>query len=333
MTEKKLKKHWALTLLSGFGLGVLVALRMMLKAMILVAKLAADGLEHLGASGKSEAQVEGTASQAGISEIKTRHTHPGAVVISRNDSACFLPADRIVTVRLDPAVAILHLRVFHATRKVSIEMIVIEPRLRTLMQQRHHVLAEVDFDPVKGTDPLIENAVALAQARFNAVASVKVVQAEVKPPAPKTPPKAVHVARNESVQPTEKKPAVVPADVEKPKPLEPAVVATQSAVPGSAFVPNEKKPVKFVGKLKSAGPQTMRPRNRPSYELFEAVLCLDNGLDVPLRGAELERELQRCNVKLGDMLEVTPMGKIPVDLADGSTGGKNLYRVIPLNRG
>lgn len=333
MTEKKMEKHWALTLISVFGMGVLSALNIMLRVMIWVAKLSTASLERLGAPGTPAAQVEGMASEAGIAEIKTRNIHPSAVVISRNDSSGFLPADRIVTVRLDPAVAILHLRVFHAARKVSIEMIVIEPRLRTLMQQRRHVLAEVDFDPAKGTDPLIENAVALAQARFDTVSSVKVAHAEVKPPAPKAPPKTVHVERKEPAHSADKKAAVVPAVVEPPKPLSAAVPGTRSVLPGNAFVPNDKPPVKFVGKLKAAGPQTMRPPGRPIYELFEAVLSLDNGLDVPLRGAELERELQRCNVKLGDRLEVTPMGKIPVDLPDGSRGRKNLYRVIPLNRG
>jgi len=326
--DKNMKQPLWATLVISFGLGILVVLKSTLRAMIWAARLAANGLEHLGPS-KSNVQIAGVVPQSANHAGNVRHIQTTAVVVSQNSNLGFEPADRIVAVRLDPAVAILHLRVFQVLRKVSIEMIVTEPRLRTLMQKRHHLLAEVDFDPLKGIEPLIDKAVALAQDSFIAVANVNVVQAVVKPPVPKSPPKPIQVVSNTSVLQTD----TVVAEV-NPKGSLSAYPDVQKEVPRKAFQPHRHEPLTFVGKLKSAGPQIVRPKGgRDPYEMFEAILSLDSGVDVPLRGAELERELQRCNVSLGDVLEVTSMGKVPVNLPDGSSGAKNLYRVIPLGRG
>lgn len=76
-----------------------------------------------------------------------------------------------------------------------------------------------------------------------------------------------------------------------------------------------------------AGSKRMTPQNRDPYEVFEAVLLLDNGAELPLRGAELEREITTSGCKVGQRLAITPMGKVPVTLASGAEGSKNLYKV------
>jgi hypothetical protein len=80
-----------------------------------------------------------------------------------------------------------------------------------------------------------------------------------------------------------------------------------------------------------AGFQTRTPKNRPSYEVFEASLQLDNGAELALRGAELERELTANGCAVGERVAITPMGKVPVTLANGSEGQKNLYRARRLD--
>ena len=88
----------------------------------------------------------------------------------------------------------------------------------------------------------------------------------------------------------------------------------------------------YQGRLTKAGPQIQRPPNKRSFEVFEATIQLDNGAELALRGAELERELLAAGVQLGNRVAITPMGKVPVQLANGEEGKKNLYRVENLAR-
>jgi hypothetical protein len=61
--------------------------------------------------------------------------------------------------------------------------------------------------------------------------------------------------------------------------------------------------------------------------VFTAIIQMDNGAEFPLRGAELERELELADCQLGDRISITPMGKVPVTLTNGGEGKKNLYKV------
>jgi hypothetical protein len=88
--------------------------------------------------------------------------------------------------------------------------------------------------------------------------------------------------------------------------------------------------VTFEGQLVRAGTERMTPKGRNPYEVFEAHIRLANGVDMPLRGVELERELERCKVGLGDRVAITPMGKVPVTMANGEEKSKNVYRVVKL---
>lgn len=92
-------------------------------------------------------------------------------------------------------------------------------------------------------------------------------------------------------------------------------------------VPTVTKGFTYVGELVRAGAQVVRPTNRTPYEIFEAALRLDNGAELPLRGAELERELVASGCEIGQRVAITPMGKVPVDLGGDKVGQKNLYRV------
>jgi hypothetical protein len=99
---------------------------------------------------------------------------------------------------------------------------------------------------------------------------------------------------------------------------------------GRRFVPQPTAGVTFEGQLVRAGTERMTPKGRNPYEVFEAHIRLANGVDMPLRGVELERELERCKVGLGDRVAITPMGKVPVTMANGEEKSKNVYRVVKL---
>lgn len=240
----------------------------------------------------------------------------------------FVAADRIVSIRLDPPVAVLNLSIYYKKKLIKREMIVTEQRLRTLMQGRHHSLGEVTFDPAKGLEKIKDETVQKAQDLINSTGNVKVSKAKVKP-----------AERRENVAHPKQEKVVATRQPVETKPVEPKVAAVpkvqpaqeQPAPPRNSFVPKPRVGVTFEGKLVAAGSRTFRPEGRAPYETFEAMLKLDNGVDVPLRGAELERELQRFNVSIGERVAITPMGKVPVTLASGDEGSKNVYRVARLD--
>lgn len=228
-------------------------------------------------------------------------------------------ADRIVSLRLDPPVGVIHLRLYQAQRLVRSELIVLEPCLRSLLRGRRHPLPELQYDPVDGLEAIKDRAVEAAEAFINARGNAGRLRPTRRAGAPATPPRAAPptaTARAAGANPPEPAPDRAAAAV--PVPARPAA---------AIVVPQASTGVCYVGTLVQAGTTTVRPDGRAPYDIFEATLRLDNGAELALRGAELQRELATCHCSLGQRIAVTPMGKVPVPLANGGEGHKNLYRV------
>jgi hypothetical protein len=281
------------------------------------------------AAGKKSAEESQLAKAQSQKAAVQRKFESAGVVTSTPQKDDFIAADRIVSIRLDPPVAVLNLRLYYKQQIVKREMIVSEQRLRTLMQGRHHSLGEVRYDPTKLED-IKDETVRLAQELINRTGAkmVKPTVAKVEPrPAETQKPKETVAKKAADPKPVESKPAPTPAPQREPK-VQPTPVVAQP--PSKSFVPRPTVGVTFEGQLVRAGSRRFTPEGRAPYETFEASLKLDNGVDVPLRGAELERELQRFNVKIGERVAITPMGKVPVTLPSGDEGSKNVYRVARL---
>jgi hypothetical protein len=250
----------------------------------------------------------------------------------------FAAADRIVSIRLDPPVAVLNLRLFYNRKLIQREMIVTEQRLRVLMNGRHHPLGDVSFDPTKGIEAIKDDTVKTAQALINARghtlrsgvdrANKRAERNE------RTPKEVAHVAAPAakaiaaSTPPQKSETTALPA----PVPIVQSHNLSQERLAPvlTPYRPAQRLGVTFEGLLVDAGTRQFAPVGRPPYETFEATVQLENGVDVPLRGAELERELQRFGVVVGDRVAITPMGKVPVTLPSGAEGSKNVYKVAKL---
>lgn len=221
-------------------------------------------------------------------------------------------ADRIVSLRLDPPVGVIHLRVYQARRVVRRELIVLEPCLRALLKGRRHPLPEVAYDPVDGLEAIKNQAVEAAESWINARGNA----GRQRPPRP----------ANRRADP----PSPPAAAGANERPLAPPPAATAAPIPAPAattVAPTAGTGYRYVGTLVKAGTATVTPEGRPPYDIFEATLQLDNGAELALRGAELQRELAACRCTVGQRIAITPMGKVPVALANGTAGQKNLYRV------
>lgn len=96
---------------------------------------------------------------------------------------------------------------------------------------------------------------------------------------------------------------------------------------GRVFAPQPTVGITYVGKLTQAGAHRVTPKGRDAYEVFQATIEMDNGAVLPLRGSELERELESAGCRIGERVAITPMGKVPVALSSGGEGSKNLYKV------
>ena len=242
-------------------------------------------------------------------------------------------ADRIVTIRLDPPVGVVNLRVYNASQTIKRDLLIYEPRLRAIMKGRRFTLTSASTrggangiealkkETVKEVEDLInklgnthvkpkDDQIKLAELKVEQKtakvqeAKAPVPKAEVAPPPKPTPPAP-------SMQKQAFKPAQKPLDA-------PAAKVYTPVMPGHIY----------EGMLKYAGTKTMTPPNGGNpYEIFQAVLVLDNGAEMPLRGAELERELTGASCQVGDRVAIRPMGKVPVTLANGTEGSKNLYQV------
>lgn len=222
-------------------------------------------------------------------------------------------ADRIATIRLDPPVGVINLRVYKDQRLVRRDLIISEPRLRGMMRGRRHSLPDADYDPVQGLESIKEETIGMVERLINELGSQT-----IKAP-----------------RPTRKEPPKETPRVERPvasSETRPAATTTSPAAAAQSprtevFVPRPMKGIAYAGELIKARTQTQRPKDRAPYEIFEAVLMLDNGVEFPLRGAELEREMLAAGCEIGHRVEITPTGKVPVTLTNGGEGTKNLYRV------
>lgn len=324
------KMSWlsaGIMIVSMFALGVVWLARNALKVAIWTAsKLAkAKAKANANANALRKSNSDALAAQAQRSGANLtvpveREFAPAAAVGAKpNQQEEFIAADRIVTIRLDPSVAVVHLRVYKSQGLVKREMIVTEPRLRGLLQGRRHTLTDAKYDPAMGLDDIKDETVNLVQDLINLKGNTKV---KAFKPVPE--PKPMPNAPAKPAPKAEVKVALAPAPQmatsakREPKPLPPA----------KTFAPRVETGVTFEGLLIAAGTRVMSPQGRAPYETFEAKLRLANGVDLPLRGLELDRELQAMGVKIGENVAITPLGKVPVSLAGGEEGFKNMYRVV-----
>ncbi len=234
----------------------------------------------------------------------------------------FEVADRIVGVRLEPAVGVIHLRVYGKAGVVKRDLIVHEPQLKALMRGRRHAFPDALFDAKNGLDAIREETIGLAEKLINDLGSRSVKASR--------PPKKDFVpARNDVQRPIA--PITVRADpppaVRSAEPAAAVPVAAPLPAPGQVVAPRVKAGLTYVGRLVRASAERQSPPGRTPFEVFTATLLLDNGAEMALRGAELERELTAHHCNVGQRVAITPMGKVPVDLANGEQGAKNLYRV------
>ncbi len=250
-------------------------------------------------------------------------------------------ADRIVGIRLDPPVGVINLRVYNKARIVKRDLIVNEPVLKALMKGSRHNFPEVEFDPIKGLDEIKDETVELAEKLINDLGNRTVKgkkprkddfpRATPAPAAAPAPAPAMAAPKETpKVEPVKEAPKAEPARA--PAPTQPPVAAPKPSVDAKTVTPTIKTGYTYVGQLRQAGTQMQRPPGRAPYEVFEATLLLDNGAELALRGGELERELTAAGCQIGQKVAITPMGKLPVHLANGEEGKKNLYRVENLAR-
>lgn len=246
-------------------------------------------------------------------------------------------ADRIIGIRLDPPVGVINLRVYNKARIVKRDLIVNEPVLKALMKGSRHNFPEVEFDPIKGLDEIKDETVELAEKLINDLGNRTVKGKKPRKDdfprattAPAAAPAMAAPKETPKVEPVKEAPKAEPARA--PAPTQATVAVPKPSVDAKTVTPTIKTGYTYVGQLRRAGTQTQRPLNRAPYEVFEATLLLDNGAELALRGGELERELTAAGCQIGHKVAITPMGKLPVHLADGGEGKKNLYRVENLAR-
>lgn len=311
----------------GYGIGVALTalLRYTVRALVVMGKVAAMLIVPIGAWAVGRVTAKRRAPRARPQEVApidvrlnaaepTTDTGPATLIVT-ND---FEVADRIVSIRLEPAVGVINLRIYNQLAVVKRDLIVSEPCLRTLMKGRRHTLPDVPYDRVAGLDQIKDETIESVEKLINELGnrSVRANRSRKddfvrnKPPAQTTAP-APETPKEEKAN------------------AAPVVHAVPNADPPMASVvaPKVTTGFTYVGKLVKAGCETVNPKGRPSYEVFEATVQLDNGAELALRGAELERELSANSCNVGQRVAITPMGKVPVTLGNGNEGSKNLYRV------
>lgn len=317
--------------LAMLGIGIFWVFRIAFKCIVWTASKAVWALDQTLPQRQTDQAILKQMPRANANVAVHKEFEPTVLVNAKPQQVeDFMTADRIVAIRLDPAVAVLHLRVYREKKIIKREMIVTEQRLRGIMQGRRHQLPDAVFDPAKGMDSVKEETVRLAESLINSFGQRS--KPQVLKEAAARPEKAVAEqptghghSKGEQSRPkakTEQKPVVTDqgASLASPK--------SQLPDQGKTYVPRPVPGTTFEGVLEFAGSQIQRPQGRKPYETFEARIRMSNGVEVPLRGLELERELERCGVKLGDRVAITPQGKVPVTLPDGTEGQKNMYRVV-----
>lgn len=267
-----------------------------------------------------------------VAETAEAFRDTGPPTIFMND---FPVADRIVSMRLEPPVGVINLRVYHAQRLVKRDLIISEPRLKQLMGGRRHTFPDATYEPRDGMDHIKDESIELAERLINDVGNQSVKGRKPRKddfvrsssrPASAPPAKAastsvtaalVPVPTAAAAPPVQASTVPLPAASHLQTPSEPAKVATVEVREGFTY----------VGQLVKAESSRIVPQGRPAYDVFEATLRLDNNAEMSLRGAELERELSSTGCIVGSRVAITPMGKVPVTLGNGGEGKKNLYRV------
>jgi hypothetical protein len=246
-------------------------------------------------------------------------------------------ADRIVSIRLEPALGVINLRLYMAKQLVQGDLIIHEPELKKRMGGRLHRLSNVNFTSYTEIDTLRETAIEQATSLINEKGREKTsaqgsLAKPAKPVARALERKAETVTMSRPVdaealpsQPVVKLPAAKQAMHDNTSGS--TRFGSASLQHAKVFRPVAQAGITYVGRLKSFGHRRQTRPDKTSYEVFEAVLTLDNGAELPLRGAELERELRGCGVIQGEFVSITPTGKVPVTLHNGDQGAKNLYRV------
>lgn len=243
--------------------------------------------------------------------------------------ADFEVADQIINMKLDPYVGSIHMRIYRPSNNVRTDLIIAEPKLRAILGgQRRHELKELRITDT-GLEPVKDEVVRLAEKLINELGNtrVKAMKPERVKPAEVRKPEAKQEVRQpakvEVAQP-QSKPIEVPTGPAKPTKQ---AIAANNRAKGEVYKASNAPPTTYEGTLMSAEHRMIHPAGRPPYEVFEAKIMTFDGMEVPMRGAELERELQRQGVQIGSRLSVTPMGKVPVDLPNGKSGAKNIFRV------
>lgn len=247
-------------------------------------------------------------------------------------SADFEVADRIISIRLVPPVGVLNMRVYQESKVIKRDLIIHEPRLRAIMRGRRFTFPDAPFDPKADLEAIKDETVQLAEKLINDVGNARVKAHK--------PPKDEFKVKSEPAKPVDTAAKAVKAPVVQAQPV-PHVHATppapataprairqeQKSVAGRVFAPQPTVGITYVGKLTQAGAHKVNPKGRDPYEVFQATIEMDNGAVLPLRGAELERELESAGCRIGERVAITPMGKVPVALSSGGEGSKNLYKV------
>lgn len=301
------------------------------------------------------------AADASLSRVKTQHKHAVSVTSTKREAVASKPAeatasavqasepvagspvgmlqtsdfevaDRIISIRLVPPVGVLNMRVYQDSKVIKRDLIIHEPRLRAIMRGRRFTFPDAPFDPKADMEEVKDETVQLAEKLINEVGNARVKAHK--------PPKDEFKSKGEQPKQTQAAPqAVKPAPVQAPP--APAPQATQQApalapksprpdqkpAPGRVFAPQPTVGITYVGRLTQAGAHKVTPKGRDPYEVFQATIEMDNGAVLPLRGAELERELEAAGCRIGERVAITPMGKVPVALSSGGEGSKNLYKV------
>jgi len=310
---------------------VIAAAKMMRRTQLVAAAplknaVATRKLAKATAKSASSSETSASAASAAVHDVAVE----GPTVMAQ--TADFEVADRIISIRLVPPVGVLNMRVYQESKVIKRDLIIHEPRLRAIMRGRRFTFPDAPFDPKADLEGIKDETVQLAEKLINDVGNAR-VKAH-KPPkdefkAKADSPKQVDSAVKAVKAPVVQAPPVPQVHVTPQAPATAPRVNRQEQKPAAnrVFAPQPTVGITYVGKLTQAGAHQVTPKGRDPYEVFQATIEMDNGAVLPLRGAELERELESAGCRIGERVAITPMGKVPVALSSGGEGSKNLYKV------
>lgn len=120
--------------------------------------------------------------------------------------------------------------------------------------------------------------------------------------------------------------------------LTPALAEAQSsgdAEPVTVKAQSAKEKLQFVGELVSVGTGTRTGRDRKTKEVTQYEQFYIDILDVALGknlnriwGTDLERAMESAEVKKGDLIQITNLGRIPVELHSGAKAkDRNAFKI------